>query len=76
MPAQLWQQHQHNKDKEDIIATTTKTHQRCQHDEGDNASATWAMPPAQRCLAVAVGIVVIGIVVGLCLLSSLRLKRN
>jgi hypothetical protein len=43
---------------------------------GDNASATWATTPAQMHLAVAVGVVVIVIIAGLCLLSSLRLKRN
>jgi hypothetical protein len=46
-PTQLRQQHQHNEDKEDAIATTTKTHQRCQHGEGDNASAAWATMPAR-----------------------------
>jgi hypothetical protein len=93
-PAQLRQQRQHNKgndasamrqqqhkcneDEEDAIATTTKTAQRCQHDEGEDASKAWAttMTPAQQRLAVAVGAVVIVIVVGLCLSSSPRLKRN
>jgi hypothetical protein len=74
MPAQLWKQCQRNKDKEDAIAMTTKTYQRCHHDEGDDTIVAWAMTPAQQCSAVA--IVLLIVIVGLCLSSSPRLKRN
>jgi hypothetical protein len=49
MPAQLWQQCQQDKDKEDTIATTTKTCQRCQHDKGVIAKLDNVRQPPLRC---------------------------
>jgi hypothetical protein len=68
---QLWQQHQRNKDKEDATATTIKTRQRCQHDKGNNASATWATRPAQQCLADTVALLSLSLLLG-CLCCLLQ----